>query len=265
MDLRTELLLSREEILSAVIKGPWKRVVETLLSSKKQFLEDTTNKQILNSRWQLEEREREVFKKEWASFSKEESSNMTLGEINQKTVVGLLMQELIPALDTEFPWEPGAWNMSDTHATMTHSSTKVAILRMATNLPTLASDIGSSVGQIGSRGMNTQDGFMWISEKPDASVLLETWASDIRRLSSTEAPFTIEVGFKRTVEIRTSYLPEVRDLLHRSSFWSTSVRHTFLAGTSCTTRARGRTPTGTQSSNSRMRPQVFPPKHAART
>ena len=48
MDLRTELLLSREEMLATVKKGPWKRAVETLLSSKKQFLEDTTNKQVLN-------------------------------------------------------------------------------------------------------------------------------------------------------------------------------------------------------------------------
>ena len=50
MDLRTELLLSREEILVAVKKGPWKRAVETLLSRKKQFLEDTTYKQILSGR-----------------------------------------------------------------------------------------------------------------------------------------------------------------------------------------------------------------------
>jgi hypothetical protein len=57
-------LLSREEMLTAVRKGPWKRAVETLLSSKKQLLEDTTNKQILSSRWQLEERERKAFKKE---------------------------------------------------------------------------------------------------------------------------------------------------------------------------------------------------------
>ena len=125
MDLRTELLLSREEMLAAVRKGPWKRAVESLLASKKQFLEDTINKQILSNRWQLEERERKTFKKEWASFSKEESSHMTLGEINQKTVVGLLVQELIPALDTELPWEPGPWNESDTHATMTHSTTRV--------------------------------------------------------------------------------------------------------------------------------------------
>jgi hypothetical protein len=76
-------------MLAAVKKGPWKRAVETLLSSKKQFLEDTTNKQVLNSRWQLEERERKTFKKEWDSFSKEESSRVTLEEINQKTVVGV--------------------------------------------------------------------------------------------------------------------------------------------------------------------------------
>jgi hypothetical protein len=222
MDLRTELLLSREEMLAAVKKGPWKRAVESLLVSKKQFLEDTTNKQILSSRWQLEERERKAFKKEWASFSKEESSHMTLGEINQKTVVGLLVQELIPALDTALPWEPGAWNKSDTHATMTHSTTRVVTLRMAINPPTPASDTESSVGQIGSRGIITKDGFMWISEKPDASALLEAWASDIGRLSSTEVPFTIAEGFKRSIEIRTPYLPDVRDLLHSSSFWSTS-------------------------------------------
>ncbi len=111
---------------------------------------------------------------------------MTLEEINQKTVVGLLVQELIPTLDTAFPWEPGVWNMSDTHATMTHCSMKVDILRMTINLPNSTSNTESSVGQIGSRGINTQDGFVWTSEKPDALVLLEAWASDIRRLTSTE-------------------------------------------------------------------------------
>jgi hypothetical protein len=204
MDLRTELLLSREELMTTVIEGPWKRAVETLLSSKKQFLEDTTNKQILSSRWQLEERERKTFKKEWDNFSKEESSSTTLGEINQKTVVGLLVKDLIPALDTVFPWEPGAWNMSDTHTTMTHSLAKVTILHVSINIPTLVSDTESSVGQIGSRSMNTKEGFMWISEKPNVSVLLEAWVSYIRRLSITESPFTIGEGFERTVEIRTS-------------------------------------------------------------
>jgi len=104
------------------------------------------------------------------------SSRVTLGELNQKTVVGLMVQELIPALDTAFPWEPGDWNMSGTHATMTPSFTKIATLRMAINLATSASDAESNAGQIGSRGINTKDGFMWISEEPDASVLLEAWA-----------------------------------------------------------------------------------------
>jgi hypothetical protein len=159
-------------MLTAVKKGSWKRAVETLLSSKRQFLEDTTNKQVLNSHWQLEECERKTFTKEWVSFSKEESSRVTLEEINQKTVVGLLVQELIPALDTVFPWEPGVWNMSDTHATMTHSSMKVSTLRMAINLPNSTSNTESIVGQIGSRGINTKDGFVWTSEKPDTLVLL---------------------------------------------------------------------------------------------
>ena len=44
MDLKAELLLSKDEMLAAVQGGPWKRTVETLLSSKKQFLEDTTNR-----------------------------------------------------------------------------------------------------------------------------------------------------------------------------------------------------------------------------
>ena len=82
-------------------RGSWKRSVETLLSNKKQFLEDTTNKQVLSIRCQLEEREREAFKKEWVSFSKEETSHVTLGELNQKTVVGLLVQELIPERRTD--------------------------------------------------------------------------------------------------------------------------------------------------------------------
>jgi hypothetical protein len=98
-----------------------------------------------------------------------------LEEINQKTVVGLLVQELIPALDTGFPWEPGVWDVTDTHSTMTHSSTKVDTLHMDINLPNSASDTVSGVGKIGSRGINTTNGFMWISEKPDVSVLLESW------------------------------------------------------------------------------------------
>ena len=222
MDLRTELLLSRDEMLAAVKQGPWKRTVETLLASKKQFMEDSTNKQVLNHHWQLEERERKAFRKEWASFSKEETSHVTLDEINQKTVVGILVQELIPALDTVLPWESGVWNTPDSQATLTHSSTNVVTLCMAIDLPASAPDTVNNIGRIGSRGIRAKDGFLWISEDPNASSLLETWALDIGRLCHTEAVFKIEKGFTRSIEIRTTYLPEVRDLLHRSSFWSTS-------------------------------------------
>ena len=155
-----------------------------------------------------------------------------LEEINQKTVVGLLVQELIPALDTGFPWEPGAWDVTDTHTTMTHSSTKVATLHMDINLPNSASDTVSGVGKIGSRGINTKDGFMWISEKPDASVLLVVWVSDIRRLTITEVPFTIEEGFKRSVENRTSYLPKCGNFCTGDPFGPS---HTLSSGASCTT------------------------------
>jgi hypothetical protein len=61
MDLRDELMFSRE-IMQTVVRdrsSPWKRAVETLLTRKKQFLEDITKKQILNNRWKLEERERQ--------------------------------------------------------------------------------------------------------------------------------------------------------------------------------------------------------------
>ena len=73
------------------------RAVETLLSNKKQVLEDTNNKQtrvmILRNHWKLEERESQALVKElgWARFSKEEASRMTSGNINQKTVVGMTM------------------------------------------------------------------------------------------------------------------------------------------------------------------------------
>ena len=110
--------------------------METLLSSKKQFLKGTTNKQILRNHWKLEERERQAFVKEigWARFSKEETSRMTIVEINQRTVVGLTMQELIPSLETAYPWESAGWNTSGTHTVMTHSSIKVFTLCMNTNL-----------------------------------------------------------------------------------------------------------------------------------
>ena len=121
---------------------------------------------------------------------------MTLDEINQKTVVGILVQELIPALDTVLPWEPGVWNTPDSQSTLTHSSTNVVVtLCMAIDLPASAPDAVNNIGRMGSRGIRAEDGFLWISEDPNASSLLETWALDIGRLCNSEAVFQIEEGF----------------------------------------------------------------------
>ena len=162
MDLKAELLLSQDEMLVAVQGGPWKRAVETLLSSKKQFLEDTTNKQILRNRWKLEERERQAFVKDlgWARFLKEETSRMTLGKLNQRTVVGLTMQELIPSLDAAYPWELVGWNTSGTHTVMKHSSTKVFTLCMSTNLHSSTIPTEPYTGQIGAGDLLTRTGFL---------------------------------------------------------------------------------------------------------
>ena len=224
MDLKAELLLSKDEMLAAVEGGPWRRAVETLLSSKKQFLEDTTNKQILRNRWKLEERERQAFVKDlgWARFSKEETSHMTLGEINQRTVVGLTIQELIPSLEAAYPWEPEEWNTSGTHTVMTHSLIKVFTLLMNTNLH--PSDIPTEpyTGQIGAGGISTRNGFIWLAEGPDAPVLLEEWSKEVLRQTDPETQYSIEEGLLRTIIIRTSYLPEMKDILQSSSNWSTT-------------------------------------------
>ena len=149
-------------MLAAVQGGPWRRAVETLLSSKKQFLEDTTNKQILRNRWKLEERGRKAFVKEigWARFSKEETSRMTIVEINQRTVVGLTMQELIPSLEPTYPWESAGWNTSGTHTVMTHSSIKVFTLCMNTNLYPSVISTEPYTGQIGAGGISTRNYFL---------------------------------------------------------------------------------------------------------
>ena len=80
-----------------------------------------------------------------------------------------------------------------------------------------------NTGHIGTGVISTTNGFfLWVTEVSDASALLEAWAHDILRQTDTEAHYSIEERFKRTIVIRTSYLSEVRDILHRSSFWSTT-------------------------------------------
>ena len=93
MDLRDELMLSRE-IMQTVVRdrsSPWKTAVETLLTSKKQLLEDITKKQILTNRWTLEEREHQEFEKTlgWPKFSKEDTARVELGEISHEEWIPL--------------------------------------------------------------------------------------------------------------------------------------------------------------------------------
>ena len=147
---------------------------------------------------------------------------MTLGEINQRTVVGLTMQELIPSLEAAYPWGSGEWNTSGTDTAMTHSSIKVFTLCMNTNLHPSAISTEPYTGQIGAGGISTRNGFIWLAEGPDAPALLEEWAKEVSRQTDPETQHSIEEGLLRTIIIRTSYLPEIRDILQSSSNWSTT-------------------------------------------
>ena len=98
----------------------------------------------------------------------EETIRMTSGELNQRTVVGLTMQELTPSLDTAYPWEPAEWNTSGSHKVMTHSSTKVFTLYMTTNLYPSVIPTEPYTGQIGAGDINTKNGFLWMTGGPDA-------------------------------------------------------------------------------------------------
>ena len=136
-----------------------------------QFLEDTTNKQILANRWKLEERDRKAFEKElgWSRFSKEETTRVALGEIL--------------SLDTPYPWGPGDLNTLGAHTVMTHSSTRVSTLRMSTDFSPsdIKMETSTVTGRIRTGGIHTADAFLWMAEGPDASTLLEEWAKNILR------------------------------------------------------------------------------------
>jgi hypothetical protein len=134
MDLRDDLILSRE-IMQKVVRdrsSPWKRAVETLLTRKKQLLEDFTKKQILTNRWKLEERERQDFEKTlgWSKFSKEDTAGVELGEIRQRAVTGLTLQELLP--EGEYP-HPGITQAeTNPHLQVTYSRSTVHTLWIQT-------------------------------------------------------------------------------------------------------------------------------------
>jgi hypothetical protein len=58
--------------------------------------------------------------------------------------------------------------------------------------------------------------------RADAPALLEEWVKEVSRLTDVETQYSIGEGFKRTIFMGTSYLPEVRDILESSSHWSTT-------------------------------------------
>ncbi len=60
------------------------------------------------------------------------------------------------------------------------------------------------------------------SEGSDAPVLLEEWVREVSRQTDSKTQYSIEEGLLRTIIIRTSYLPEIRDILQSIFNWSTT-------------------------------------------
>ena len=131
------------------------------------------------------------------------------------TVVGLTVQELIPSLDTSYPWDPGDWNTSDTHTVMTYSSVKVSTLRMRINFPPSHTNMKISTGHIVTGVIITTVVFLWMTEGPDTSTLLEVWTNDIRPVHDWRR---IQKNSRHEDILPTTGT----GFHHRSSFWSTT-------------------------------------------
>jgi hypothetical protein len=222
MDLRDELMLSRE-IMQTVVRdrsSPWRRAVETLLTRKKQLLEDITKKQILTNRWKLEERERQEFEKAlgWSKFSKEDTTRMELGEIRQRTVTGLTLKEILP--QGEYP-HPGVIQAErDPHLQVTHSLSMVHTLWIQTGDPLPDPHRNTHAGRIGGRGIPTNPGLLWVEDGPDSASNLEQWAQEYLRhhqQPGASKEYVIRQATMRTITINTTNLPGMRDLLQQST------------------------------------------------
>jgi hypothetical protein len=218
MDLRDELMLSRE-IMQTVVRdrsSPWKRAVETLLTRKKQLLEDITKKQILTNRWKLEERERQDFEKAlgWSKFSKEDTTRVELGEIRQRTVTGITLKELLP--QGEYP-HPGITQAeTDPHLQVTHFLSTVHTLWLQTEKQLTDQDRHTQAGRIGGRGIPIQQGLLWVADGPDSANDLERWAQAyLQQHGQTGVlkEYVIKQTIMRTIAIKTTSLQEMRALL----------------------------------------------------
>ena len=140
--------------------SPWKRAVETLLTRKKQLLEDITKKQILTNRWKMEERERQDFEKAlgWSKISKEDTTRVELGEIRQRTVTGLTLKELLPQGDYPHPGIIQA--EKDPHLQVTHSLSTEHTLWIQTERLPLDQHRNAQTGRIGGRGIPRKQGLL---------------------------------------------------------------------------------------------------------
>ena len=150
--------------------------METLLTRKKQLLEDITKKQILKNKWKLEERERQEFEKAlgWSKVSKEDTTRVELGEIRQRTVTGFTLQEILP--QGEYPHPGIIQEERDPHLQVTHSSSTVHTLWIQMEGPPPDPHPNAHTGRIRGKGIPTKTGSLWVADGPDAASSLEQWA-----------------------------------------------------------------------------------------
>ena len=98
LDIREELALSKETMLTLVKEGPWKETIQRHIEWKKQLLEDLTTKQInANLGRMINQEEQEYFKVLGRNrFSRETTIEQELREIIKETATGFCIQETIP-------------------------------------------------------------------------------------------------------------------------------------------------------------------------
>jgi hypothetical protein len=81
----------------------------------------------------------------------------------------------------------------------------------------------SHTGRIRGKGIPTKTGFLWVSDDPDASSNLEQWAQDYLRQHGQLGvldEYAIKQATMRTISIKTTNLPTVRELLQQSMTWT---------------------------------------------
>ena len=112
--------------------------------------------------------------KEDTVFSKEDTVRVELGEIRQRTVTGLTLQELLP--QGEYPHPGKTQAETNPHLQVTHSLSTVHTLWIQTEEQPSDQGRHAQTGWIGGRGIPRQQGLLWVAEGPDSVDDLERWA-----------------------------------------------------------------------------------------